>query len=144
MSWRDEASDEALADMDGLLNLAIPFAQDMLAKHGAFYPYGAVVTHNGEERLIPVQVGSDQPQPVEVIEQLYHSMKAHSPSIRAAAVVADVSLPNEGNGVRIDLEHRDGVALALVLPYVLHNGAVDYGELTAGQANQRIWGYSGQ
>jgi len=144
MSWRDEASDEAQADMDGLLNLALPFAQDMLTKHGAFYPYGAVVTHNGEERLIPAQMGSEQPQSVEVIEQLYHSMKAHSPSIRAAAVVADVSLPNEGDGVRIDLEHRDGVALALVLPYVLRNGAVDYGELTAVQANQRIWAHPGQ
>ena len=71
-----------------------------------------MLTHNGEQRLIPAQMDSEQPQSVEVIEWLYHSMKAHSPSIRAAAVVADVSLPNEGDGVRIDLEHRDGVALS--------------------------------
>jgi len=35
-------------DLDQLLNAVLPFAQQMLSKHGEFFPFGASMTIDGE------------------------------------------------------------------------------------------------
>jgi hypothetical protein len=38
----------AREDLNSLLGTLFPFAQDMLANHGEFYPFGATMTPTGE------------------------------------------------------------------------------------------------
>jgi len=56
-SWRNSASQQAQDDLDGLLNITLPFAQQMLAKRSEFYPFGASVTASGETRLLAGESG---------------------------------------------------------------------------------------
>ena len=44
----DQPSPEARQDYNALLQFLMPFAQQMLKKHGEFYPFGAAVSTDAE------------------------------------------------------------------------------------------------
>lgn len=60
--------------------------------------------------------------------------------IQAAAIVADVSTP-EGDAIRVELEHVEGHALAVLLPYSRKRfgRGVNYGELRAQAGRPQVW-----
>jgi hypothetical protein len=74
-SWRDSASQQAQDDLDGLLNLTLPFAQQMLAKRGEFYPFCATVTAGGETRLLAGDLGQEHPATAEVLFLLVERLR---------------------------------------------------------------------
>jgi hypothetical protein len=62
-------------------------------------------------------------------------------ALSAAAFVAPVE-SQEGDAVRVELEHRDGgPALELLLPYrgADRRGSLELGELTAAAGDRRVW-----
>lgn len=68
VSWRDTASPEAQSDLDSLLNAALPFAQQMLAEHGEFYPFAITLSGSGEQGVVAGDtVGSEHPSCDEVL-----------------------------------------------------------------------------
>jgi hypothetical protein len=141
-SWRDAATPEAQVDLDGLLGNVLPFAQQQLAQHGAFHPFGAVVADDGSLRLAAAYDGSDNPPAQPLLEQLYEGTRSQRSAIRAVAFVADVRLPGTSeDAIRVELEHRDGVAIAVVLPYRKRRSgrAIEYEALRGAAAQQRIW-----
>jgi len=116
-SWRATASASAQEDLDGLLNLVLPLAQELLGKNGQFYPFAAAVSADGEESLTAADAGiGDHPQPDQVLAGLYDGARASAADIRAAAFVVDV-LADGSDAVRVELEHQDGIALVVLVPY---------------------------
>ena len=57
---------------------------------------------------------------------------------RAAAVVADVHLP-DGDAVQVELEHTEGPALTIQLPYSKKRFGIDYGQLCAAAGTRQLW-----
>lgn len=114
-SWRDSASQQAQDDLDGLLNATLPFAQQMLAKHGEFYPFGATVAASGETRLLAGEPGQEHPASAEVLALLVAGLRQRRADLRAIAICSDVRLPDK-DAVRVELEHRDGHAMAVLMP----------------------------
>ena len=140
-SWRDDASEQAQDDLDGLLNAALPFAQQQLDAHGEFFPYGVAVDVGGAPRLFAGDPGDgEQPASLDVLEVLVEGLRSDRDGLRAVALVSDVRL-STADAVRVELEHREGPAMAVLLPYRPSESGhgVDYGGLAAAEARRQIW-----
>lgn len=143
-SWRDTASAECQSDLDALLNEALPFAKQMLSKRGEFFPYAVAMRRNGQVAMIAGYTGSEKPPSSEVLDILYQGLRAAAEENRGVAVVADVRLRGEAtDAIQVDVEHRDGVALKVFLPYRKRRfgGGLETGAMRAEAGERRIWSH---
>jgi hypothetical protein len=141
-SWREEISEPAQDDLDGLVEPVWDFAEHQLIARGEFFPFAFVVGTDGEQSMAAADVGDDKPESSEVIDVLNAGLTEKRDDLRATAVVADVHLPDLGtDAIRMVLEHREGVALEIVIPYLLQGmpRQVAYGELIVSEAERIIW-----
>ena len=140
-SWRDSATQEAQDDLDDLLNAALPFAQQLLGERGEFFPYGVVMASDGEVRMIAADTDQgDTPRSSDVLATLVRGVRGEREALRAVALVSDVRA-GETDAVRVELEHREGAAMAVLLPYKKKRlrKAVEYAGLAASAASPTIW-----
>lgn len=140
-SWRDSTSQQTQDDLDELLGIVLPFAQDRLAAHGEFFPFGAARGIDGEDRLLAADPALGQhPASQVVLDTLLAGAKSDADNIRALARVADV-MANGSDAIRVELEHRDRVALTVLLPYKRNRFTkrVTYRGLSAQEGNLRVW-----
>ena len=140
-TWRDTTSEHVQSDLDRLLNTVLPFADEMLRRHGEFYPYGAAITRDGEEQVFAADPGeAEDPNPSEVLTSLVQGMSEEVNDLRAAALVSDVT-SGRTDAVMVHLEHADSMAITVVLPYRLNgqDDEVDYDEMAATPAEALIW-----
>jgi hypothetical protein len=112
-SWRDSAAQQAQDDLDGMLNAALPFAQQMLAKNGEFFPFGASLPADGEAKMEVSHPGGERPESNAVLDLLVSGLRDKRDALRAVAIVADVRIQGGADAIRIELEHRDGGTSAL-------------------------------
>ena len=141
-SWRDTTSAEAQEQLDGLLGVALGFAQQQLAKQGEFFPYAAVIDAGGEARMVAARPPGDDENPAsaDVIATLVAGLRDQRDQLAASAVVADVTIPS-GDAIRVELEHAEGQALTTLLPYTkpATGEGVDFGEIQAQAGERQVW-----
>ncbi len=140
-SWRDTTSQEAQDDLDGLLNSVLPFAEQTLAKYGEMFPFGAAVSSEGQVEMMAADPGQgDRPPSTEILNLLYQGARESAETRRAVAFVADVRIEG-GDAIRVELEHREGTSLALVIPYTRSRfrRTVSLGQMSGGAGESRIW-----
>jgi hypothetical protein len=137
-SWRDTASPQVQADLDALLDAALTTAEQSLRDAGGFLPFAVARTYDGEDQLVNVAITDDAPDPEELLSSLWQSLADHSGDFRAAGVVTDRTADG-GDRVAVQLEHADGPAIEVTLPYRLVDGSFEPGELQAGEGIARIW-----
>jgi hypothetical protein len=111
-------------DLDQLLNALLPFAQQMLAKHGEFFPFGSSMTTAGEVVPHGAYDGDEQPPSQQLIDLLTQAFRqqAASGQIRAAAICYDIRTIPPGQSEKTDaicvsVEHQNGEAADVCLPY---------------------------
>ncbi len=142
-SWRETASAQAQADLDSLLNPALGFAQQQLKEHGEFFPYAVVVRADGETEMVAARpdAGDDRPASSDVVAACRTTLAEQRDRLRAAAVVADVRLPGGSDAIRVELEHTEGPALTVLLPYdkKRFGRGVDFGQLQAASGIRHVW-----
>jgi len=112
------------AELEKLLQVALPFAQQMLTNHGEFYPYGATMDPGGKVANTGGYTGEEHPKSIEVIELLKGAFRRQGEigEIMACALVYDIRTIPPGqtaktDAVAVDLDHRDGMSLIVVYPY---------------------------
>lgn len=148
-TWRDTTSEHVQSDLDRLLNTVLPFADEMLRKHGEFYPYGAAITREGEEQVFAADPGEvEDPNPSEVLTSLVSGMSAEAHDLRAAALVSDVT-SDKTDAIMVHLEHADSMAITVLLPYRFADANIDaevdteadveYDDMAATPAEALIW-----
>ena len=137
------------SDCEKLMNAMIPIAERMLSEYGEFYPYGGYMKPDGEI----VHVGAkdeddDHPKSKDLIYLLRRSFVdlAATGSCKATAIVFDVRIAppgskEKGDAVQLSLEHADGYAAEVFLPYQIGDGgSVDYGAMFAQEGARDIFG----
>jgi hypothetical protein len=140
VSWRDGASQQAQDDADSLLSTTLEVAGQRLVADGGFYPFGAAYTEAGELVLLDGDPDlGDQPTTDAVLESLYVGTADRRRDYRSVAIAADVAV-DERVGVRVEIEHREGTALVLFVPYERGGAAgLTYGEMEGSLNDPRVW-----
>jgi hypothetical protein len=144
-SWRDSASPHAQADLDALLNSLLGFAQQQLASHGEFHPYAAAIRTDGRTEMMAgrLEAASEHPAAADIVASCVAELTSLQHMIRAAAITTDVYLPDLGSdAIEICLEHAEGQALRIHLPYAKRRKEISYGSIRASAGTRRIWAHS--
>ncbi|MCY0905626.1 hypothetical protein [Arthrobacter sp. H14-L1] len=142
-----EPDDAARDDLNKLLGTAIGMAQEQLEAHGAFLPVALAVGEDGEIRMISVvpEDGALEPDIAQgpeldadaLIADLYEVLRQQKDVHRAAAVICDIHLPEEGtDAIHVVTEHRSGISVAAVQAYTPPDSAAP------SEAEQSGWTFS--
>lgn len=137
---------EPREEIEALLNFLLPFAEEQLTKNGEFYPYAAVLEADGDLAAVSTDAGEDDPD----VGELLISLRAHlteqaaDGSIRASGIAADVTLTDPDSGettdaVQVELDHAEGDAVDIYVPYESAGDGVKFGELVAAQGREPIF-----
>lgn len=141
-SWRDTASPNAQDELDLLVDAVVPFAQEMLAEHGEFYPYAALVDGSGALELVAAETEDDYPDSAAVLTLLLDQLAGRASALRATAVVA-AGRVETGDVIRVQHGHRTGPALTVLIPYTGGGAAggapVELGEPWAVAGPTQVW-----
>ena len=121
-------------EIQELLNYLLPFAEEQLSRDGEFHPYAAMVAADGELRSVTAATG-EQPEVADLLVALHDELRAQAAdgSIRASGIAADVTLTDPDSGettdaVQIELDHADGDAVDVYVPYETAADGVKFGE----------------
>lgn len=138
---------DAQAEAEELVNAVLPHAEGMLVAHGEFFPFGGALTLDGE--LAELSVDEEhRNSPIDlIVEELKSRLRggAGSNTYRATALVFPIhaQLPDtddETEAVAIELDHQANFSVVLIIPYVLSDGSVEFGEAVAQQGAHAIFG----
>jgi hypothetical protein len=126
------------ADCATLMNAVLPFAEQMLSRHGEFVPFGGAMRPSGELVSVAGYDGNEHPPSTEVIRLLRECFvdAARKNEYKATAVVYDARVtlpPTEENcdAIAVSLNHRDGYSVVVFFPYKLTDGKLEIGTVFA-------------
>jgi hypothetical protein len=137
---------DAQAEAEELVNAVLPHAEGMLIAHGQFFPFGGAVTLDGDIAQLAVGEEHREDSMEDVVEALKVKLRsgADTNTYRATALVFPIQaqLPDaddETEAVAIALDHQANYSVVLIIPYVLSDGAVEFGEAVAQQGEDDIF-----
>ncbi|MBT8162770.1 MULTISPECIES: hypothetical protein [Arthrobacter] len=157
VSWRDSVPEESANDLETLLGSGIGTAREHLEQHGGFLPFALTVLNDGEVRLLMVAPDTsdavDSTTPTAetaseaefdadaMLNDLTELLRQNREECRAAALVCDITLPEEGSdAIHVAAEHKDGSVFAALLPYRPRPGSQwEFGDLTADTNKAVVW-----
>jgi hypothetical protein len=137
---------DAQAEAEELVNVVLPHAEGMLIAHGEFFPFGGALTLDGD--IAQLAVGDEhRDSPLEaIVDELKTMLRsgADTNAYRATALVFPIQaqLPgddDETEAVAIALDHQANFSVVLMIPYVVSEGAVKFGEAVAQQGEHAIF-----
>jgi len=137
---------EPTEEIQELLNYLLPFAERMLEEHGEFYPYAAAMAADGEVSAVAAGTEDEHPDVGDVLVELHALLReqAAEGSIRASGIAADVTLTDPDSGdttdaVQVELDHAQGDALDVYVPYERAGEGVKFGELVSAQGREPVF-----
>ena len=143
-SWRDALDAAAQADLDRLLDSAIQIAKQNLAGASEFEPFALITAI--DDRLLAVDLDTSElgkhPDSATLMAATMAQLKHLAKSARCTALAANTRLSREKtDAVEVRLEHREGAALLVLLPYrrPKFGGTVEYGELRVFTGERKVW-----
>lgn len=137
-SWRETASQQSQDDFDELVNVGLGAAEQQLREQGEFYPFGAVQPTTGTARLVAVPPTSEEATAEDVLDGVWEALRHERDDVRAVAVVSNREAADT-DLVTVELEHVEGHAIEVALPYRLERGELTTRALEAREGVRRVW-----
>jgi hypothetical protein len=134
-------------NLDNLLSACIPFAQQMLGKHGTFFPFGCTMTSGGQINLAASYDDKPDIGAAEIADLLLEVFKAgaRSGEYKAVALCVDVRVvPPDGSAktdaIRVTLEEDGAEAINVFMPYRKRMlRGIAYGEIFASAVDHTVF-----
>ena len=122
-------------ESESLIDEMLPFAKHLLGSYGEFPPFGGLIKMDEQMILLgagPAEELASRADLVSVLSDGFRQ-RALSGEIRAAAIVAQVTVPGSGlagdvDAVRISLDHHGGYAVHVFFPYRKNGTLVTFAE----------------
>lgn len=137
---------ESTEEIQELLGALLPHAERMLSEHGEFYPYAMTLDSDGAIESVAPAIDSDDPDVSDVLVALHNGLReqAAEGSIRASGIAADVTLTDPDSGettdaVQLELDHADGDAVDIYVPYETAGDGIKFGELVAAEGREPVF-----
>lgn len=129
--------------VERLMNEVLPFAEQMLAAHGEFHPFGGYLTPKIEVVHVGVRPIRGNATAIGRLNNLIDYMRGEKDknAAIAIAVVTNVSLSESGKGdaIRVFLEHVDGYCAEVFFGYEVKSSAIRLLDTTAQQGENLFW-----
>ena len=138
----------AKQEAESLTTELLPFAQQLLRRHGEFYPYGGLLHADGSV----VHVGAEDPDAptpdaASMTETLRRRLRegVEQSGARAAAIVcwARVTPPggaHPSDAIEVLVQHREGYCANVFFPCQLKGGRLTFGQVFAQTCGKQILG----
>lgn len=131
--------------LDDVLEALLPFAHQLLDKHGEFFPFGAAMGRDGKVSMVAGDTGTKHPPSDEVLELIREAMRRDREKYVAVGLCYDVRVRTSADSpptdaICVSLEHRDGMAVDVVEPYAKGGSKMEYGALSARQGRKIVFG----
>ena len=131
--------------IDDVLDALLPFAHQLLDKHGEFFPFGAAMGRDGKIGMVAGDTGTEHPPSDEVMELIREAMRRDRDKYVAVGLCYDVRVRTSAaaapsDAICVSLEHRDGMAVDVVEPYAKRGTKIEYGSLSAQQGRKTVFG----
>ncbi len=137
---------DAQTESEELVNAVLPHAEQMLSAHGEFLPFGGAMTSDGAIAQLGVGEVHRDSSIEAVVEELKDQLRsgAGTNTYRATALVFPIQaqLPgadDDTEAVAIALDHQENYSVILIIPYLLSDGAVEFGDAVAQQGEHEIF-----
>ncbi|MGL4339564.1 MAG: hypothetical protein ACRCSP_03945 [Rhodoglobus sp.] len=140
----DNTTPPARVDLERLLESAVHSAKRCLTEASEFDPFALVIDHDG--RLLAAEINltkvTKHPDYDELAEATATQLRAIAPTVRSSALTVNTRLSErKTDAVEVRLEHQEGVALLVFLPYKrpMFGGNIAYGDLISYPGSCEIW-----
>ncbi|NGX10106.1 hypothetical protein [Mycobacteroides franklinii] len=141
MEWRSTASTQAQVDVDKLFGDVIKFVAVELAHADDFTPFMMVIGLTGDVSVRRSAIAATLLDESGIIRGL--ELPGDGDQLRARAAVLDVtaSVPVVGDAIKIKLEHSEGFAIDMLVPYRIDSegATIDVQAANAARADPLLW-----
>lgn len=116
---------QEIEDIQALINIFFPFAEELLIKFGEFYPYAGATTTEGEFVSVGFHEQNKHLSSEKVLLNLKDTLKKGSEKYIVAAIFYEVKTKDSDTGesqdaIAVFVEHKDGQkAYEFFYPYKL-------------------------
>jgi hypothetical protein len=131
--------------MNQLLNACLPFARQMIEKHGEFFPFGASLEPDGAVNMVAAGTHEQVPASQQLIEELTGAFRtrAQRSEIRAAAICANIEMKTperRSDAIQVTIEHVGADPVRVFMSYRnAPSSGYEFDEVSAAEATRTIF-----
>ncbi len=126
-------------ECEDLMDELVPFAEELLRKHGEFFPFGGTMATDGTSAHAHSYDGREQPPSQDVIDLMSKDFRksAQEGGIKACAILFDARVVPPGatgktDAVVVSLDYQDNYSVQVFFPYAIGAGnEIEFGDVFA-------------